>query len=186
MKSLFIIFLLGMSLFLINSCNSMSRDAVLKQCKTLGDESIIYARANYVKLFHSINPDKFSDSYKQIKDFDNVTHRNVIETYDMAVSRLKTNDPVSNNFLKACKDLARFSKNLVDHAYPKALSFKKQSKLEPLTDEFFLEINKIVKFDHTIGKYKKNFVSFKQQVTNYKKALKEYLDKYQSELSQQN
>ncbi len=104
----------------------------------------------------------------------------------MAVSRLKTNDPVSNNFLKACKDLARFSKNLVDHAYPKALSFKKQSKLEPLTDEFFLEINKIVKFDHTIGKYKKNFVSFKQQVTNYKKALKEYLDKYQSELSLQN
>ena len=169
------------------SCNSQqSKKTILTQCKTLAEESILYARANYVKLFYEINPDKFLDSYSQVKDFNYESHRNTINNYNMAVSKLKAEDPVSKSFLQSCKELSEFSQQLVDQAYPRAISFKNKSKLSPLADEFFLEINKIIKFDHSIGHYKKSFISFKERVKNYKTALQQYLDKYKTELLEKN
>lgn len=186
MKSVLTIFFIIFIVFAQSGCNSnrLSKKIVLQQCKILGDESILYARANYVKLFHIINPDKFSEPYQHIKDFDHITHRNVINTYDIAVRKLKAKDPISLTLLKSCKDLAKFSTNFVDQAYPRAITFKNNSKLGPLTDNFFLEINKIVKFDHSIGKYKKGFTSFKQRVKNYEVAIQHYLKKFKAEISE--
>jgi len=178
-----------LTIFIIqNSCNSQSntKKVALQQCRTLGDESILYARANYVKLFNTINPEKFNSSYQKVKDFDYIRHRNMINTYDIAVQKLKPNDSVSKALLKSCKGLAKFSKELVDQAYPSAISFKEKSKLDPLTDDFFLEINKLVKFDHTIGKYEKGFISFKQHVSAYEVAVNNYISKFKSELSEEN
>lgn len=182
MKSILIIFSLTLILLMQSSCNSSNKKMVLQQCMTLGDESILYARANYVKLFHEINPEKFHDSYKKVKNFNHLAHRNTINTYDIAVRKLKVKDPVSKSLLQACKNLSDFSKNLADQAYPQAISFKNKSKLSPLTDKFFLEINKIVKFDHSIGKYNKYFISFKVHVKNYERAVKKYAKKFKVEL----
>ena len=169
-------------LFSQSSCNSRNKITTLQKCTTLGNESILYARANYIKLFNIINPDKFSDSYQKVKNFDHVRHRNVINTYDIAVRKLKEKDPISKRLIKSCKALAEFSTNFVDQSYPRAITFKEKSKMDPLTDNFFLEINKIVKFDHTIGHYKKSFTSFKKCVEVYEDAVKQYVEKYKSEL----
>jgi len=182
MKSVLIIFSLALILLLQSSCDSLSKKTVLLQCMTLGNESILYARANYVKLFHSINPEKFNDSYAKVKDFNHITHRNVINNYDIAVRKLEVKDPISKSLLQSCKDLSDFSRHFVDQAYPRAISFKNKSRLSPLTDKYFLEINKIVKFDHSIGKYKKDFISFKVRVKNYKSAVKNYVEKFKLEL----
>lgn len=184
MKHASIIIIFALVALLQSGCNAdTGRKMILQQCEKLGDESILYARANYVKLFHTINPDKFHDSFQQVKDFDDSTHRNVINTYDIAVQKLTAKDPVSINLLQSCKNLASFSKNFVDQAYPRAIAFKNTSKLGRLSDGYFLEINKIVKFDRSIGNYKVRFISFKQRVKTYKTAVKTYRLRFKAELS---
>jgi len=169
--------------FGLSSCGGNSQLSVLKKCKTLGDESIAYARANYVKLFYHFNPEKFNKTYQKIKTFDYVTHRNIINTYDLAVRKLKTKDTTTEAFLSSCKKLSQFSKNLVDQAYPRAIAHK--SNFDSLSDDFFLEINKIVRFDHNIGQYGKKMYSFKHQVEAYQLALNNYVEKFKIELSKQ-
>jgi len=198
-KNLFIIYTLVFPLLLLIGCQgqglgkkqeqeqeqNQSKKTLLSQCKTLGDEAILYARANYVKLFYEINPEKFVDAYNKVKDFNNVAHRNIINSYNIAVQKLEAKDPISKSFLESCKALSEFSQKLVDQDYPQAMSFKDSSKLNPLTDDFFLEINKIIKFDLSIGEYKNTFVDFKTYVKNYKTALKEYIEKYKNVLIEQ-
>lgn len=181
MKHLLSIFILFLTLVVINACNSSDKHAsTLQKCTTLADESIIYARANYVKLFHYFNPDKFLESYSQVKDFDYETHRNVINTYDIAVRKIKTKDAITKSLLSSCKSLADFSKTLVDQTYPRAIAH--DSEEDPLSDKFFMEINQIVKFDHKIGVFDKDKTSFKQYVKNYETAVKAYIDNYKAEL----
>ncbi len=165
----------------IAGCGGESRISVLKKCTTLGDESITYARANYVKLFHYFNAEKFDAPYQKIKDYDYITHRNVINTYTLAVRKLKAKDPVTESLLFACKSLATFSKNLVDQSYPRAIAYESQD--DPLSDKFFTQINQIVKFDDSIGVFEKDAPSFKKQVLNYQKAAKQYRETFKAELS---
>lgn len=174
-KTFLFIFMLS-----IAGCNSESRLSILKKCTTLGDESIVYARANYVKLFYYFNAEKFDIAYQQIKDFDHVTHRNVINTYDIAVRKIKAKDPVTETLLFACKNLASFSKNFVDQAYPRAIALDSQN--DPLSDKFFIQINQIVKFDESIGTFEQNSFSFKQRVSDFKTATKNYREKFNAEL----
>jgi hypothetical protein len=180
MKQLLTFFFILSILSVVSSCNSVDRAATLQKCMALGDESIIYARANYVKLFHYFNPQKFIEPYQQVKEFDHVSHRNVINTYDIAIRKLKAKDDVTKALISACKGLSDFSKTLVDQSYPRAISHK--SKFNPLSDNFFIEINQIVKFDPNIGEFDQSNDSFKQQVQNYKSAVKNYIKKYQAEL----
>ncbi|MCF6189047.1 MAG: hypothetical protein L3J51_01050 [Cocleimonas sp.] len=168
-------------MFSIVGCNSsVDRVSVLQKCTTLGDESIGYARANYVKLFHYFNAEKFSTPFQQVKDYDYVTHRNVINTYDIAVRKLKGKDPITKSLLSACKNLSEFSKNFVDQAYPRAIAHKSQEN--PLSDKFFTQINQIVKFDETIGVFDRTMTSFKQQVASYEAAAKKYRKIFKKEL----
>ena len=183
MKNIRLFLLIPIITLFLSSCGSSTetRTSVLMKCTTLGNESIAYARANYVKLFHYFNPKKFEKTYEKVKSFDNVTARNVINTYEMAVRKIKHKDPTTVALVSACTQLADFSKNLVDQTYPRALSHK--SQYDPLTNNFFNEINNIVKFDHNIGQYNKNERSFKQQVAAYQLALKTYKAKFKSSLS---
>ena len=178
MKHLLVLF--TFTILFLSGCNSHDRVATFKKCTALGDESIVYARANYVKLFHYFNPEKFSESYNYVKEFDHVTHRNVINTYDIAIHKLEAKDEVTKALITACKNLADFSKTLVDQSYPRAISHK--SKYNHSSDNFFIEINQIVKFDHNIGKFDKDKASFKQRVEDYKKAVSLYIEKYKAEL----
>ena len=183
----------SLSLFLLVGCSTDTRLSVFNKCVTLGDESIAYARANYVKLFHHFNPKRFSESFQKVKDFDSITHRNnsnnydstthrnIINNYDIAVRKLKTKDDITKNLVSACKELAIFSKNLVDQTYPRAISHK--SKKDPLSNDFFNEINNIVYFDHAIGSFDKNIKSFKQYVSTYQQAVAQYKETYHTELS---
>lgn len=183
MKSLFFLLLVTYTLVFTGACSSDDRVSALKKCTVLGDESIVYARANYVKLFHYFNPEKFSDSYQQTKEFDHVTTRNVINTYDIAIRKLKSNDADTKSLIASCQNLADFSKTLVDQSYPRAMSH--QSKYDILSDAFFIEINQIVKFDHNIGVFDKNAVSFKQYVDEYREAVRNYVAKYKNELTEE-
>ena len=164
-------------------CSSESRISVLQKCTILGDESIAYARANYVKLFYYFNAEKFDAPYQQIKNFDYVTRRNVINTYTFAVRKLKAKDPVTKSLIFACNSLATFSKNFVDQSYPRAIAHESESQDNPLSDKFFTQINQIVKFDDSIGVFDKNTPSFKQYVSNYKQAIKQYREEFKAELS---
>ena len=181
MKPLFKITFLIIMVLSIAGCGSESRVSILQKCTTLGDESIAYARANYVKLFHYFNAEKFSTPYQQIKDFDNVTHRNVINTYDIAVRKIKAKDPVTKSLLFGCKSLSAFSKNFVDQTYPRAIAHESQDN--PLSDKFFNQINQIVKFDSKIGVFNKGVASFKEQVANYQTAKKQYQEAFKAELA---
>ncbi len=183
MKSLFFLLLITYTLVFTGACSSDERVSALKKCTVLGEESIIYARANYVKLFHYFNPDKFFDPYQQTKEFDHVTHRNIINTYDIAIRKLKPKDEDTKVLISSCKKLADFSKTLVDQAYPRAMSHK--SKYDILSDGFFIEINQIVRFDHKIGVFDKNTVSFKQHVQDYREVVRNYVDKYRNELPEE-
>lgn len=167
--------------FGIAGCGGESRTSVLKKCTILGDESIAYARANYIKLFHYFNAERFDAPYQKIKDYDHITHRNVINTYTLAVRKLKAKDPVTKSLLSACKSLATFSKNFVDQSYPRAIAYESQD--DPLSDRFFTQINQIVKFDDNIGAFEKGVPSFKKQVLNYRKAIKQYRETFKKELS---
>ncbi|GAA0421135.1 hypothetical protein GCM10009133_32000 [Cocleimonas flava] len=164
-------------------CNSEDRISALKKCTVLGTESIVYARANYVKLFHYFNPDKFSDSYEQTKEFDHVTSRNIINTYDIAIRKLKTDDEDTESLISSCQQLADFSKAFVDQSYPRAMSH--QSKHDVLSDAFFIEINQIVKFDNKIGVFDENTKSFKQYVEEYRNTVQNYVTKYKDELPEE-
>ena len=172
-------------LLFISGCNSVDRFQILKQCTILGDESIIYARAHYVKLFYHFNPEKFAESYKQINDFDAITLRNTIDTYTRAVDKIsskgvKANDTATQNLISACKELSAFSKDFVENTYKQALDY--QSESNPLSDEFFIEINQLVKFDHKIGVYDKSRNSFKRSVEQYKEAVKNYIQEYRKSI----
>ncbi len=171
----------SLSLFLLVGCSTDTRLSVFNKCVTLGDESIAYARANYVKLFHHFNPKRFSESFQKVKDFDSITHRNNSNNYDIAVRKLKAKDDITKNLVSACKELSIFSKNLVDQTYPRAISHK--SKKDPLSNDFFNEINNIVYFDHAIGSFDKNIKSFKQYVSTYQQAVAQYKETYHTELS---
>lgn len=168
-------------MFGLAGCTNESRISVLQKCTTLGDESIAYARANYVKLFYYFNAEKFNAPYQKIKNFDHVTHRNVINTYTIAVRKLKAKDPITESLLFACNSLATFSKDFVDQSYPRAIAHESQDN--PLSDKFFTQINQIVKFDESIGAFDKNSPSFKQHVLNYQKAAKQYREKFKAELA---
>jgi len=183
MKSLFLFLLVIYTLVFTGACSSDDRVSALKKCTVLGGESILYARANYVKLFHYFNPDKFSDSYEQTKEFDHVTTRNIINTYDIAIRKLKTDDEDTRSLLASCQQLADFSKTLVDQSYPRAMSH--QSEHDVLSDAFFIEINQIVKFDNKIGEFDKNLKSFKQYVDEYRNAVQNYVTKYKDELPEE-
>ena len=172
-------------LLFISGCNSVDRFQILKQCTILGDESIVYARAHYVKLFYHFNPEKFAESYKQISDFDAITLRNTIDTYTRAVDKIsskgvKANDTATQNLISACKELSAFSKDFVENTYKQALDY--QSESNPLSDEFFIEINQLVKFDHKIGVYDKSRNSFKRSVEQYKEAVKNYIQEYRKSI----
>jgi hypothetical protein len=172
--------LLLVVLLLLGGCQQQNHESILQKCNTLANESIVYARANYVKLFHYFNPEKFLGSFQQVKDFDNVTHRNVINTYDIAVRKLQSGDPETIALITSCINLSNFSKLLVDQSYPRAIAHK--SKYDPLTDKFFIEINSIVKFDHKIGQFDSKETSFKKYVKNYKVAAKAYIEKFKNDL----
>jgi len=185
MKIMSKLVLAGVLLLFISGCNSVDRFQILKQCTILGDESIVYARAHYVKLFYHFNPEKFIDSYRQIDDFDAVTLKNTIDTYTRAVDKFSTNganvdDVETQNLISACKELSIFSKAFVESTYKQAINHK--SKNNPLSDEFFIEINQLVKFDHKIGVYDKNTMSFKRSVESYKKAVDTYIKKYRKSI----
>ncbi len=173
-------------LLAITACNSsVDRLSILKKCTVLGDESIIYARAHYVKLFYHFNPNKFSDSYKQIRNFDAVTHKNTINTYNRAIEKILldkelANDTSTQNLLSACKNLSEFSTLFVEQNY--RLAINHTTKNDPLTDDFFIEINKIVKFDHNIGAFDNTQMSFKRSVDNYQKAVRDYIEHYRKDI----
>ena len=183
MKKLLIVSIFTFQLILLSACNSQTTDTVLQKCTTLGSESIAYARANYVKLFYQFNPEKFVDTYKKIESFDYTKHRNVINTYDIAVRKIvvKNDDDITQALLSSCKTLSTFSKNLVDQSYPRAIAHK--SEFSPLTNKFFSEINEIVKYDDSIGFINENAITFKQQVDIFKTALKNYKEKFKPALS---
>ncbi|MEE9327230.1 MAG: hypothetical protein V3U71_08020 [Cocleimonas sp.] len=172
--------LLFVVLLLLGGCQQQNHESILQKCNTLANESIVYARANYVKLFHYFNPEKFFGPFQQVKDFDHVTHRNVINTYDIAVRKLQSGDPETIALITSCINLSNFSKLLVDQSYPRAIAHK--SKHDTLTDLFFIEINNIVKFDHKIGKFDSEEMSFDKYVKNYKKAAKAYIEKFKDDL----
>lgn len=178
-------FITSVVLLFISGCNSVDRFSILKQCTVLGDESIVYARAHYVKLFYHFNPDKFAESYKQIDGFDAITLKNTIDTYTRAVQKLsakepKINDVATQNLIAACKNLSIFSTNFVENSYPKAITYKSENN--PSSDNFFIEINQLVKFDHKIGVYDKNKNSFKRSVESYKNAVSEYIQEYRKSI----
>lgn len=186
MKSIYKFLLACIPLLLISACNNgVDRFSVLKKCTVLGDESIIYARAHYVKLFHHFNPNKFSDAYRQISSFDTDTHKNVIDTYARAIERIDTDqqshkDSATQDLLLACKELSVFSKNFVEQNY--RLAINHISKNEPLTNDFFIEINKIVKFDHNIGTFDKTKISFQRSIDSYQKAVDDYINLYRKDI----
>lgn len=172
-------------LFFISACNSVDRYSVLKQCTVLGDESIAYARAHYVKLFYHFNPDKFLESYQQINNFDAVTLKNTIDTYTRAIDKfdantVETNNQATKNLLLSCKRLALFSTDFVENDYKIALNHN--SKNTTSSDDFFIEINRIVKFDHNIGTFDNKQISFKATVENYRKAVKNYIEQYRKDI----
>ena len=185
MKWITRLFLISAMLLLIGGCNSVDRFSILKQCTVLGDESIVYARAHYVKLFYHYNPAKFAESYKQIDGFDAVTLRNTINTYTRAVNKIaneetKITDATTLDLIASCRELSDFTTDFVENVYSKALNH--QSKNDPLTDTFFIEINQLVKFDHNIGVYDKNDSSFKRRVENYRKAVSNYIQEYRKSI----
>ena len=172
-------------LFLLSACNGVDKFSILKKCTILGDESIAYARAHYVRLFYHYNPDKFEGSYLQIKNLEAVTVKNTIDTYTRAIDKLAsdqklTEDQITNNLLSSCKELSLFSTDFVEKYYQRALIH--DSKNNPLSDDFFIELNQIVKFDHDIGDFDNNKISFKQTVENYKNAVKDYINAHRKHI----
>ena len=176
-KRLFIGLSLALLVFLGGCEQSSSTEQVLSKCSILGDEVKHYGRANYLRLFHAINPKKFAGTYQQVATFDNNTHRAMINTYFTALKRLKTNNKDALRLIVATHDMTHFVNNFVDNDYPKAMKHKRRSRNNPLSDDFFMEINDIVKFDANIKGFDKNQPSFKTLLAAYNEALAAYSKK---------
>ena len=171
-------FLILLMVFTVAACNGKSNDAqILSICSILGDEARLYGRANYLRLFYTINPDKFEATYQKVADFDNVQHRAVINTYSDALKRLKAKDELGQRLIEATQEITQFVKHFIDIDYPVALSQKHLSKRNPNSDEFFIEINNIVKFDKNMQGFDKSKASFKGLLDKYNIALDHYKNK---------
>lgn len=171
-------FVILMTLLLLGACDSQQNERqILSKCTILGGEAKHYGRANYLRLFYSINPEKFARTYHKVAMFDNKSHRAMINTYTMALRRIKTNDKNAINLIHTTEALVRFVQNFVDHDYAKASMHR--SKNNPKSDAFFMEINHIVKFDYNIEGFDKNEATFKGLLEQYTQALSAYSYKYQ-------
>ncbi len=160
-------------ILLLGACNSTdNKMKILSKCTILGDEVKHYGRANYLRLFHSINPDKFAITYQKVVTFDNKSHRAMINTYMSALKRINTTDPTAKKLIDSTQSIAIFVKNFVDYDY--ATATLHQSKYNPKSDRFFVEINNIVKFDPNIEGFDKNKATFKGLLEQYNKALTTY------------
>ena len=164
-------------LFIGVACNSneSSKEQILSKCSILGDEAKQYGRANYLRLFHSINPKKFATTYQKIANFDNAQHRAMINTYVDAVKRLKTKNESAKRLIVATEKLSQFVQHFVDSDYPVAI--KHRSAKNPQSDDFFMEINHIVKFDPAIKGFDTRKATFKGLLEKYNKALNNYANK---------
>lgn len=164
-------------LFTSVACNSSesNKEQILSKCSILGDEAKQYGRANYLRLFHSINPEKFEATYQKVANFDNAQHRAMINTYVDAVKRLKTNDATAKNLIVATEEITQFVQHFVDTDYP--IAIKHRSRNNPKSDGFFMEINNIVKFDQNIKGFDTSKAAFKGLLEKYNKALNNYSNK---------
>lgn len=162
-----------LSLIFLNACYRPNhKTQIISKCTILGDEVKQYGTANYLTLFHSINPDKFKTSYLKMSHFDNPSHRAMINTYIEAVERIQTKDPIAQQLILATKKIANFTQNFVDYDYAKAL--KHRSHYDPKSDDFFVEINNIVKFDPMIKGFDNKKNSFKGLLATYNQYLVTY------------
>ncbi|HIO92012.1 MAG TPA: hypothetical protein EYG68_04110 [Leucothrix mucor] len=159
-------------LFILAGCNSANnKEQILAKCSILGDEARQYGRANYLRLFYSMNPEKFEATYQKVATFDNKHHRAMINTYVDAVSRLKTNDETAQRLISATQELTQFVTSFVDDDYAVAANHKHHSRNNPKSDDFFIEINSIVKFDQNLKGFDSDEVAFKSLLEDYNKAL---------------
>ena len=169
-------FSLLLILFLmLSACNSVNNKAqILSKCSILGDEAKQVGRANYLRLFYRINPKKFESTFQKIATFDNKSHRAMLNTYLNALSRLKTDDKQAQQLIAATQELAQFVQHFVDHDYAIAINHQDKSEHKPESDHFFMEINDIVKFDHTSKGFSQHKTSFKSLLEKYNKTLTAY------------
>jgi hypothetical protein len=159
-------------LITLGACNHVdTKTQILSKCTILADESRQYGGANYVRLFYSINPNKFATTYQKAIGFDNKAHRTVINTYIAAVEGIKTKDAKALELIKATLEIARFVQHFVDYNYAIASKLKQSSKYNPKSDAFFIEINNIIKFDSNIVSFNKNQATFTGLLKTYNKAL---------------
>lgn len=171
-------YLFLITLVFLSACNKVAdSEEILLKCTHLAEEVKEYGRANYLKLFHTINPEKFSATYQKVSHFDNAPHRAMINTYVKALARLKTQDEDAKRLIQAATDIATFVTNFVDHDYDEAVHHKKRSRNNPKSDKFFLEINEIVKFDYDVTGFDKQKETFKGLLENYEEALAVYSNK---------
>jgi hypothetical protein len=156
----------------LSACNQGdTKTQILSKCTILADEARQYGSANYVRLFHLINPKKFAETYQKAADFDNKSHRAVINTYIVALERIKTEDSNARKLIRATLEIARFVQHFVDTNYAIASKLKQSSKHNPKSDAFFIEINNIIKFDSNIVSFNKNQATFTGLLKTYNKAL---------------
>lgn len=163
-----------LTIFIAAACNSSesNKEQILSKCNILGDEAKQYGRANYLRLFYSLNPKKFEATYQRVASFDNTQHRAMINTYVDAVKRLKTKDDSARRLIVATEKLTAFVKHFIDTDY--SIAVKHRSSNNPQSDNFFMEINNIVKFDQNIKGFDKNKTAFKGLLEQYNKALDNY------------
>ena len=64
--------------------------------------------------------------------------------------------------------------NFVDNDYKKAVNHQYQSLHNPKSDQFFVEINEIVKFDYNVKGFDSHKETFKALLEDYQEALKVY------------
>ena len=157
------------------NCSESSKEQILAKCSILADEAKQYGRANYLHLFYALNPTKFAATYQKVANFDNAQHRAMINTYIDAVKRLKTKDEAAKRLIAVTIEMTQFVKHFVDINYPIALKYR--SKNNPKSDDFFMEINNIVKFDQNIKGFDKNKATFKGLLEKYNKILNHYSHK---------
>jgi len=159
----------------LSACHHIdTKTQILSKCTILADEARQYGSANYIRLFYSINPKKFAETYQKAADFDNKAHRAVINTYMVALERIKTKDAKALELIKATLEIARFVQYFVDNNYAIASKLKHSSKHNPKSDAFFIEINNIIKFDPNIENFDKNQATFTGLLETYNKVLKIY------------
>lgn len=169
-------YLLVLIIFALSACNRSADDyqQVLSKCSILGDETKKYARANYIRLFYTINPEKFEATYQKIANFDQHSHRAMINTYIKALQRLNVEDQRAKHLIKVTLNMAVFVNNFVDNDYKKAVNHQYQSLHNPKSDQFFVEINEIVKFDYNVKGFDSHKETFKALLEDYQEALKVY------------